>query len=525
MSESGDPTKASPAGLRERPSLIIARNSLLATADTIATFLIALAGSIAVARALGPVKLGYYSYAVFICNVANQLASLGVPMAARKFLAELVGRDELDLASAVWRLTSRFQLLAATCLVAAGLGVVAWRVPAQHRIFAWLVVLSLAPAMQMAMATSLNVAMEDFASNVKASLASAVIGFGGLVIALVMGWDLVGLAGALLTERTTDFILRYRYARRHAVQWAQAAPAQALRLEQIKRSLRRFCLQSTMLQALNLVIWDRSEMFFLKQFSEIRQLAFYSLAFNITQRLLMLPRAFMGAASATVMVRIGRDPNSAAHISITALRYIAVLALPMSLGIAALSDPLVRIMYGSRYLETIPVLAILGVFASAKALMLPAESLLIAANRQSALLKVLVAAASLNVALDFWLIPRGGAIGAAVANSAAQTAAAIAIWFAAMQGFRVAFPLGDLARLALAATLSGSAAWLAVRTLPPLQAVSVAVPVGVIVFGAGLRYSRVLRESDRQRLLQFEERLPVALRASYRRALGLVLAS
>lgn len=513
-----------PASIAAPAAQVIARNSLLAALDTLAGILSALIGSVAVARLLGPVKLGYYNYVIFLCGITNHLASLGVPLAARKYLAENLGRGDYLMVRAIWRWTFRFQSLMALVVVTGGLGIIAWKVPHEHQLYASLAVASLAPAMLMAMYSAANTAMEDFASNVKSSLISSALGLAGLLLALAMRWDLPGLAAALLAERTADLLVRRRYAQRHTRRWPaaplhEASAAQAARLDQFRRSLRRFCAQAGLLQAFNIIVWDRSELLFLKHFSDIRQVAFYSLAFNITQRLLLLPRAFVSAVSASVMVRIGRDPESAAGLTVAALRLMAVLALPVSFGVAAVSDPAIRILYGPRFLEAIPVLGLLALFAAAKALMLPAQNLLVASDRQAALIKLMAATAALNLALDYALIPSRGAIGAAVANSAAQTTAAVLAWLAALRGFGSSFPGAAFCRLLAAAALTGAVALALVHALPTLPAAAAAVAAGVLTYAVAFRLLQPLPYADRDRLLELERQLPRFLRSHWRLAL------
>ncbi len=521
MSDPETSLNDAPASLAASAAQVIARNSLLAAVDTIAGLLSTLIGSVAVARLLGPVKLGYYNYVIFLCSITNHVASFGVPLAARKYLAEHLGRGEYMMVRAIWRLTFRFQSLMAVLVVAAGLTLIAWKVPPEHRLYASLAVASLLPAMLMAMYSAANTAMEDFASNVKSSLISSAIGLAGLLLALAMRWDLPGLAAALLAERTADLLVRRSYGLRHMRRWPapslnHASAQQVARLADFKRSLRRFCAQAGLLQALNIIVWDRSEMLFLKHFSDIRQVAFYSLAFNITQRLLLLPRSFVSAVGASVMVRIGRDAESAAGLTLGALRLMAVLALPVSFGAAAVSDPVVRVLYGQRFLAAVPVLGILACFAAAKALMLPAQNLLVASDRQGALLKVMFATAALNLLLDYALIPSHGAIGAAVANSAAQTTAAVLAWLAALRGFRSRFPGAAFRRLLAAALSTGIVALALVRSLPTVPGLFAAVAAGVLTYALALRLLQPLPSADRDRLLQLDRQLPVALRPSWR---------
>jgi O-antigen/teichoic acid export membrane protein len=184
-----------------------------------------------------------------------------------------------------------------------------------------------------------------------------------------------------------------------------------------------------------------------------------------------------------------------------------------------LSDPVIRILYGPRFLPAIPVLGLLAAFASAKALMFPAQDLLVAANRQAALLKIMTFTACLNILLDFLLIPSGGAMGAAVANSVSQTAAAVAVWWASLRGFEVRFPMVSFSRLLLAAAACGAIALGLVLWIPGLPGAVAAMLAGTLVYALGLRLMQPLEPGDRERLCRLEAQLPAPLRNPYRRLL------
>ena len=63
-------------------------------------------------------------------------------------------------------------------------------------------------------------------------------------------------------------------------------------------------------------MWDRSE-FFLLTFSPLREVAFYSLSFNIVQQVLILPRVFTQGIAAHLLVERGRDPEVASGSPVT----------------------------------------------------------------------------------------------------------------------------------------------------------------------------------------------------------------
>lgn len=505
-------------------SRIIFRNSLWMSLATGFDFLANLVCSVAVARVLGPKILGYYSYVLWAANAMGMVATLGVPAATRKYCAELLGREDIGTARAVIRFSFRVQSMSAAAVLLLGFALVATVVPPAHRLYSFLAVMSLLPLMLMMIISEANMANEDFASNTLASLLGTLVNFLGVVLSLVRGWGLVGLAASFLASRIVDCVLRYWLFRRNfPMESAGRGDGQVKQLPpELVARLRRFCLQSSGLLLLNMIVWDRSEVFFLGRFCDIRQVAFYSLSFNILRQLMTVPSLFATTVSATVMVQQGRDPRQVGPMTTTALRYQALLALPMALGLAALTGPVIRILYGSLYLPAIPVLAVVALFSAAAPLSLPARFLLLASENQGFLLWYGGTVGVVNILLDLLLIPPMGALGAALANGAAQLAAALGTWAFVARRFAVPLPIRPLLKLGVCACGSGVWAAMAARCLPTIPAAALGVAGGVAVFLLLLRWTGAVESDDRNRLLTLESQFPVRLRGWYVKSLKVV---
>lgn len=102
------------------------KNTLWVGLDQIVNLAGGIVGSILVARALGPVKLGYYSYVFWIISVTLTVGHFGVPRATRKYVAEFMARKEMALAKRVFRMTFHFQVASALILTTGGLAIVAF---------------------------------------------------------------------------------------------------------------------------------------------------------------------------------------------------------------------------------------------------------------------------------------------------------------------------------------------------------------------------------------------------------------
>jgi O-antigen/teichoic acid export membrane protein len=508
----------------------IAANSVWVTLDTVVGFGSGFVASILVARAFGPEKLGYYSYLIWVTNVIGSPSNFGIPMATRKYMAEYIGRGSFAFAKHIMGLGLRFQAYVSAIVVALGLLLVYTVVPPQHRTYAMLAVLSLAPTWLNSVASAANMAAQDFAANVRPSVVSTVVNLVGVLLTIFLGWGLVGLAASLLVSRAVDAIYRHwLFHQRVGAEWKAlmaTAPDQsdnwASEVAIVRKRMVRFCLQSGFLQLLTIVVWDRSEMFFLQRFREIQQVAFYSLAFNITQQLLLFPRVFATAANANLLNRVGEEPEKTGPMAITVLRYMMIAAFPLTLGMAALSAPVTRLLYGHAYDAVIPVLAILALFGSAKAMAVPAQQLIIAMDRQDIIIKLMIAAGVFNIAVDLALIPRYGALGAAIGNSAAQVLGAAIIWVGACRLAHIKFPVSNMGKLLIATVAMALIAAAVAYRLPTVPAIIFGTIAGAGAFFLLLRLAGVLTIGDGARLLALELRVPGRLRGIYRRGVAFV---
>jgi O-antigen/teichoic acid export membrane protein len=293
----------------------------------------------------------------------------------------------------------------------------------------------------------------------------------------------------------------------------------------IRKRMFSFSGLSTGLMILQIVIWDRSDIIFLKLLQpDIRQLAFFSVCFSVADRLLRVPQTFANALAATQMAEYGRDKDRLFRMTSQASTYVLMGALPILVGVACVGGPFVRVMYGSQYLPAIPVFIVVALLSIPKAVLTPALTLLYSAEDLGYILKWGCMAALINVVIDVAFIPSHGAIGAAWANGIAQTFAALTIWGRVLVRYPARLDISVLLRLA-AATLAMAIVVLGI-VATPLSAVmklSVGVPAGVIVFVIMSRLLMVLQKDDRRRLLVLSASLPTTVGPSFTRLVDFMI--
>lgn len=497
----------------------VARNSMWYGVETGVNLVLTLFTSIAIARSVGPSNLGYFLYVWWLISIATNLGSLGIPTATRKYIGEYFGRGEHGIVKAVFLATIRLQTLIALGITTVSVAVVLVGGNPAYRTVSLLMALSVLPCMVNAVAAQANCGLENLFANVPASLVSTGIFGTSVLLSVVFGWGLLGISVGLLTMRTAEMFVRLiPLWRRLSVFPTAELPAE------IKTRMFHFSSQSLVLMALGLIVWDRSELFFLKSLcSDIQQVAFYSVAFNVTERLLVISQIFGTAVGTSVMVEFGRDDTRLASLVSDSTRYLGLIAFPIHLGLAALAGPLMLLTYGSKYAPAATALAIAAIFGIPKAFMVPVTSLFQSYGRLSELIRWGIIAGILNIALDLILIRPYGAIGAAFANGITQTFSAGVLWFVASRQFHLRLPLGFLLRVLMAAGAMAGIVALSTHRLPFPQAIVLGIAVGTVSYFALLRFMKLLDSQDQRRLAQLRHQVPGPLQRWFDSGLAVLI--
>jgi O-antigen/teichoic acid export membrane protein len=274
------------------------------------------------------------------------------------------------------------------------------------------------------------------------------------------------------------------------------------------------------LMILNMVVWDRSDVVFLRHLvRDPAQISFFSSAISLIDKIQAIPLAFGSATFATIQAQYGRDRRQLPQVASNALWYGFACSVPLLVGLAAMSSQVIPFLYGVKYLPAIPVLAVAAIFAIPKCLVAPTWSVMEAEVRQGFLIGWLIFCAIINIALDLILIPRLGAMGAAVANGTAQLLLPIGLVWRVHSLFGLKFPWGAAARLMISAGAMAAVVLAIASRFAAWWGMPIEFVFGTAAFVACMRLTRVLREDDRQRLLLLETLLPARLRSSFTRTI------
>jgi O-antigen/teichoic acid export membrane protein len=385
--------------------------------------------SVLLARALKPGGFGLYALVMSIVSFSFLFARLGIPGTVRRYAAELDGRGEHHLIGIV---AGRGLVNGLAAGIVAGLILVALAAPLgaffrQPRMPTYLLIgaLLIPPMVTLSVFRGLLGGLQQFRFMMQVNLVTSPIWVAACALAL---WIHGGVAGILLATLGVELInlgaFAWRAQYQVGIRWQAALPAE------LAARLKRYNLGLAALILLDVIVWQRSELIFLGRFQPATQVSFYAVPFALTERITdLIPGAMLGVLlPGLTFAQASADPSRFGVLFRDALRYLAILTLPISVVGILLAPWIVRLLYGPGFEPATVVLQILLTSIVFGVLGQAARSALLGFERQGLLLATGVIAAALSILLDLLLIPRWGALGAALANTAVQATWAIAIF-------------------------------------------------------------------------------------------------
>lgn len=498
----------------------IARNTGWYGLENVIGAVVTLFTSIAIARALGPSKMGYFIYVTWISSVVSSLGGLGIPATTSKYMAEFIGMGDRGTARYIYLHTLLIQAAMATV---ATIGLIFWVLRdagADYKVASLLIVLSIWPSMVNFVSAQANVATEELSTNLPASIISLFVFFIAILATVVLKWGVIGVGSSVLLMRLVDFLVRFFPTMKRILSWetSHVQPA-GLRGRMIA-----FSWQSVSSMVVAMIVWDRSEFFLLKHLStDIRQIAYYSVAFGMAERLLIGAAVFGSAASVTIFAQYGRDKTKLPAIVATAFRYLTLTSIPLHLISASLAFPALILLYGKQYAGAAMVVTLAPLLCLPKAFIGPVQSLLQSAERQSQVILATVLAGVVDIGVAWYLIPKHGAVGACIGSGAAQIVAVGTMWAIGIHLYGIKLPWMQVAKITFISVLAALTAYLLAMRLSPLWAVLLGGSTSVVVL-CGLFYlMRVLEPEDRARFSVLTGMLPKPIAGTLDKIVSLLI--
>lgn len=486
----------------------IVRNTGWSGLESVFSAVVTLFTSIAIARTLGPSRTGYIIYVSLISSFVSNLGGIGIPATTQKYMAEFIGMGDHGTARHIYFRTLFLQMGMATLATGGLLLWVLGDANAGFRIASALIVLSIWPAMVNSISAQANIAMEDLQKNLPASALSILAFFLAILATTIFNWGVVGVGASMLLMRTVDLLFRFFPTWRRIVGWDK----NHVHPVGLRSRMLTFLWQSVASMIVTMIVWDRSEIFLLKHLcADIREVAYYSVAFSMGERLLLTSAVFGLASGATIFAQYGRDKSKLASITASSFRYLALTSIPIHAIAAALAVPALLLLYGNQYKGASMVVTIAPLLCMPKAFMGPIQSLLQSVERQSYVIVATVLAGIVDMAVAWALIPAHGAVGACIGSGAAQVTAIGIMWAVGIYQFDVKLPWVQVAKITFISAAAALTAHYVAVQLSPLWAILFGGSASLLVLFALLYLLRVLEPQDRARFSVVTAMMPKAL--------------
>ncbi len=448
--------------------------------------------SVAAARFLGPDGLGRQSFIAFVEISVLSLLAQGFSIAMARFVGDSLGRGRPDALRGLIRWGVRLQAVvalfgaAALVLVAAAGGepTAAWVLAG---VACGLGILHTLPI-------ALLIGMQRWRRASIAGLVNGCVGTIAVVFVLAAGWGVTGMFAVEAAVGLANLVWTALLARRALREISPGVDS----ARDMRRPLLGYATAATYGIVLTLIVWRRSEFFLLERFSTDAEIALYSVAFALVAALIQFPDAIAGAAFPAFATLSGAGEHERIRIGFgRGTRLVLLAALPLTAAALALGPPLVRLLYGTGFEGTAPVLAILILPLPLIAVLQLSKSLLAALGLLRYQLTAETIAAGLTIGLGLALIPPYGAVGAAISNVSAQGFAAAAILLRTRRRIgRVDWGPPIVLRIVVASATAGLAAWGLVLLLGDAAGLVAGTIAGVTVFFAASAALGIIRGDD-----------------------------
>jgi O-antigen/teichoic acid export membrane protein len=444
-----------------------------------------------VARSLGPSNMGTYSYLLWITGVLVALCHFGLPTALTKFVAEALGRRSKTEARLVARRILVVQAGIAVGLTLVGQYLLSHTSQGSTTVATLAVLLVLPMAMQQAL-IGLITGAQAFSTLAICSTAGSTI---QTMLILAAWWSGGTVERFMLALLTSNVVIALIYGAAAYVSVLKPE-AEAMRDEPLNAAaIFRFAGPVTYLVLLDMVVWQRSEVFFLRRAALMQEIAFYSVAYIIANRLAEV----LTSATSTLLPMQAHNAmrrENLAKLQTEALCTLQMFLLPICAIALILVKPATIALYGESYARVAQILPVLLFSLFAASFTDVGIATIYALNKQRSVLIPLSATAILNLGLAYILVPKWGAVGAALANSTAQVLEGFFLIAVSFHLLDAALPWSKLRRIYLAAAIAFAPASLLALKGAPATAIAAGVASGCALYVAVLFWQQEIEPSD-----------------------------
>jgi O-antigen/teichoic acid export membrane protein len=468
----------------------IARNAGILMATQLVTWVLTLILTVVMPRYLGPVNVGKIAFANSLWAIAGVLITFGMDTLITKEVARRTERAAGLLGTTL--------VLRAILYAVAWLGVTAFlllfQYPPETILVAYIVGVGLMIWQFIGALQAVLQGLERMefisAGNIAGKVVNTVMG----IALLLLRQGVYVIAGVGVLASLVTFVVEWAFLRR-------SVPVRlSFRLPDARAMLKASA--PYFLSGVFLVLYMQLDIVIISLLAAEQAVGWYSTADQLFGTLLFIPTVFMTAIFPALSRLYAEGSQSLPKLIRKSFDLLLVVSVPIGLGLFAVADPLVLLLFGPAFTGSGPVLALLGFVLILTYQNMLIGQFLISTDRQNAWTVVMAAATLATLPLDLVLVPwcqqafGNGAIGGAlsfIVTEAGMTIAGLAL-----------LPKGSLGRgnaWAAARALAAGAVMAAVAWQLRWQFILLPVAAGAAVYIGLILLLRVVDREDQALLL------------------------
>jgi O-antigen/teichoic acid export membrane protein len=493
-----------------------ARNTLLGFGSGAAVALAGFIGNAITARLLGPDQLGVFAYVVWCVTIASIVAGLGISVVQQRFIPNLRAEGRNDEAEGLIGATTRLSMLTAIVGSVLLFAYLYWpgrsategsSEATRDLVIAlaliWFICWKMADGYLFYLRGEQRFGELARLSGFSALIKLAVMALGAL---------LFGIPGAIAGYIAGNILPAIRIGRLLRKQHHVGAA--------LKRQVIRFALPSWATAVIGGLVFGRTEIVFLQHYTGLAAVGLFAAAATVAEMAVQLPPMLLSA----LLPRFSEQHGLGAHEHMqrlyrTMTALVAMIIVPLCLGIAVVAPVLVPAFFGSKFADAASAASVLLIAAAVSSLGVTTFYLLQSLGKTGFLLISNGLGLVGTVALGFLLIPHFGLIGAAWSRAIVQVAVVLVETWYVTKRLGITPPYRALGAITLAAAAQAAVAHFVTVEVGGAISLLISIPAAVVVYLIALRLLAVAAIVDQELANRLVQKAPHRMRPLLRHIL------
>lgn len=388
----------------------IAKNTAALFATQFVVSILGLLLSIFIARSLGDIIFGKYSFALAFTAIFAVFSDLGYNI----LLIRDVARDKTQASKYLNNIMGIQILLAVVifALIVITINVMGYPADTKNVVYLFGIYTLVVSFSTVFKVTFRAFEKMEYEAGIRICVNIIRVSLGLLV--LLLGYGLIELALVFLLSGVFDFIFSFLVCERRFVK-----PKIEFDLDFLKSTI-MIALPLSMLSVFG-IIYVRADTVMLSMMKGDAVVGWYNAAYNLIIALEIIPSLLLTSLFPAALSVFNKSINQFYSYYEKSIKYLIAIGLPMAIGITLLSKSVILFIYGSQYTNSITVLQILSWDCLLFFIYVALGNALVGMGKERQVAFSALICACVNVALNFLLIPRFSLIGSAVATVFAET--------------------------------------------------------------------------------------------------------